>query len=49
MISGFDLSDLEAGVARAESFQSDQENGNASAHALAVFPMRAAAGKWLEE
>ena len=31
-----DLKDLENGLARAESFQSDQERRNASAHALAV-------------
>ena len=36
MRSDFDLSDLEDGIARAESFQSDQERRNASAHALAV-------------
>ena len=38
MRSDFDLSDLEAGTARAESFQSDQERRNASAHARAVAP-----------
>ena len=32
----FDLKDLEEGIARAESFQSDQGRSNASAHALAV-------------
>ena len=32
----FDLNDLEAGIARAESFQVDQERRNALAHALAV-------------
>ena len=32
----FDLKDLENGLARAESFQSDQERRNTPAHALAV-------------
>ena len=32
----FDLTDLEAGLVRAEKFQSDHERRNASAHALAV-------------
>ena len=36
MREDFELSDLEAGLARAEKFQSDQERRNASAHALAV-------------
>ena len=36
MRSDFDLSDLGAGIARAESFQSDQDRRNPSAHALAV-------------
>ena len=48
MISYFDLSDLEAEVAPAESLQSDQESNNASNDALAVFPIRAAAEQWLE-
>ena len=36
MRGDFELTDLEAGLVRAEKFQSDQERRNASAHALAV-------------
>ena len=36
MKSDFDLKGLEVGLARMESFQSDQERRNASTHALAV-------------
>ena len=36
MRGDFELSDLEAGLVRAEKFQSEQERRNASAHALAV-------------
>ena len=47
MRSDFDLSDLEAGIARAESFKSDQERRNASATRWPL-PMRAAAEPGLE-
>ena len=36
MISDFDLTDLKAGVAQAESFKSDQKRNNVSADALSV-------------
>ena len=36
MRGDFELTDLEAGLVRAEKFQLDQERRNASAHAMAV-------------